>query len=321
MRPARPRLRRRILVAVAALFLGAAVLLAVVALAKPEALLAAGRATTRLRYGARSGTVFVRDTTLHYSEVGRGRPVVMVHGLGGESSALLPVASRLAARGYRAVVLDLPGCGRSPLAPHPLGIDDGGEYALGAAEALGLGPRPALFGHSLGGWMVAWQALKSPARCGPVVLTCAAGLSFEPPPLNELMPRTVADGRRNVERMFAHPPWIPAPVLFLAVRRPRPANLDLLRSAMSGDYLLDGLLPGLTVPALVVGAEHDRIVPPPTVRAMAAAIPDATHVQIRDASHMVIWEKPDEVAAAADAFLRAHPPGGVPARPPGRTLE
>jgi pimeloyl-ACP methyl ester carboxylesterase len=275
----------------------------------PESLLAAARSASRLRYGARAGSVVVRDTTIAYAEIGSGRPVVLVHGLGGESSALLPVAARLARRGYRAVVLDLPGCGRSPLAPEPLGIESGGDYALGAAEALGLGPRPALFGHSLGGWMVAWQALAHPERCGPVVLSCAAGLSFEPPPLNVLMPRNVADGRRNVERMFAHPPFIPAPILYLAVRRPRPANFELLRSAMSGEYLLDGLLGGLSVPALVIASEKDRVVPPAIARSMAGAIPGASYVEITDASHMVIWEKPDAVAAAVDAFLRGHPAG------------
>jgi pimeloyl-ACP methyl ester carboxylesterase len=258
-------------------------------------------------YGARTGTVGVRGTTIAWTELGAGRPIVMVHGLGGESAALIPLARRLATRGYRSVMIDLPGCGRSPvLAGRPLELDEAGRLALDAAASRNVGPRPALLGHSLGGWIVAWQALERPERCGPLILTAAAGMNFDPPPLNVLMPRTVADGRRNQALLFADPPYIPTPVLWAAVRRPRPANFDLLRSAMSGRFLLDGLLPGLTVPALVVAGAMDRIVPPSSSRAMAAQIPASHYVEIPETGHMLIWERPAETAAAIDVFLREH---------------
>lgn len=301
------RARRRALTAAGAIVALLACGVAV-SIANPDLPLRAARAVVRAWYRAETGTVRVAGADLGWSALGPrdGRPVLLVHGLGGESTALLPVARELARRGYRALLLDLPGCGRSPLAAEPLGIESAAEYVLGAAEALAPGKRPALLGHSLGGWIVAWAALAEPERCGPLVLTCAAGLAFEPPPLNVLMPRTVADGRRNVERMFAHPPFIPTPALWLAVRRERPSNASLMRSALSGRYLLDGLLPGLDVPALVIAAEKDGVVPPATARAMAAQIPDADFLEIEDASHMVIWEKPGDVARAVDAFLRAH---------------
>ena len=46
-----------------------------------------------------------------------------------------------------------------------------------------MGDRPTMLGHSLGGWIVAWQALARPARTGPIVLVAPAGMLFSPPPV------------------------------------------------------------------------------------------------------------------------------------------
>jgi pyruvate dehydrogenase E2 component (dihydrolipoamide acetyltransferase) len=271
---------------------------------KPAWVVATVRAAAFWRVGVRAGHVDVRGVRIGWAELGHGPPVVMVHGLGGESLSLLPLARELAAQGRRAVMIDLPGYGRSAPAPTPLQIDEAGEYVLDAARRLGAGPRPALLGHSLGGWIVAWQALERPERCGPVILTAPAGSAFEPPPLNILMPRTVDEGRRNIQLLFADPPYLPAPVIWVIVHRPRPVNLDLLRSAVSGRFLLDGLLPGMSVPALIVSGAHDRVAPPETGERMAKAIPGARYLVVEGAGHMLVWEKPAEIAAAVDEFLR-----------------
>lgn len=65
-----------------------------------------------------------------------------------------------------------------------------------------------------------------PLRGPPILL-------FDPPPLNALHPKTVADGRESIRLLFAKTPAVPAPVLWLTVRRrPEKASLDLLRSAL-----------------------------------------------------------------------------------------
>ncbi len=297
------RIRVLLLIVVGLFLLGAAA-----AAWKPGLAVAVYRRAALWRAGARSGHVTVRGVRMAWAEVGAGRPVVLVHGLGGETLSVLPLARALAARGLRAVAFDLPGFGASAMAPAPLGIDSAGSFVLDAAEALGLGPRPALLGHSLGGWIVAWQALARPERCGPLVLTASAGLPFDPPPLNVMSPRTIEEGRKNVALLFKDPPYLPAPLLWLIVRRPRPANLDLLRSAMSGRFLLDGLLAGMSAPTLLVCGDEDRLVPPETTLRMAREIPGARLLVVRGAGHMLIWEKPEEVAAAVAQFLADNPP-------------
>jgi 3-oxoadipate enol-lactonase len=73
------------------------------------------------------------------------------------------------------------------------------------------------------------------------------------------------------------------------------------------------LLPGLSVPVLVVAGAEDRIVPAEASRRMADALPVRRYVEVTGAGHMVIWEDPRAVAEAADAFLRETGYGAVQA--------
>lgn len=274
---------------------------------RPDLGMVAWRAGLRAWSQADRGVVEVGGERLAWLAVGKGRPVALLHGLRGEAAVFLPLARELSRRGYRAVAIDLPGHGTSAPPAGPLALDKSGELFLDAAEKLGVGPRPVLLGHSLGGWMVAWQALEHPDRCGPVILAGSAGLVFDPPPLNALHPKTVEDGRASIELLFAHPPPIPRPIIWLSVRRPEGASLELLRSAFSGRFLLEGLLGGVSVPTLVVHGEQDRLIPVQNGRRLAAGIPGSRLAVIPGAGHMLIWEDPKAVAEAVDDFLKKNP--------------
>lgn len=278
---------------------------------RPDLAFAVARRAAYLRAGAEWGTVEVDGERLGWIAVGEGPPVVLVHGMRAEASIMTPLAVALADRGWRVVALDLPGHGRSAAPRGPVEIDRVGEVVLDAAAALGLPPRPALLGHSMGGWIVAWQALESPDRCGPVVLVSAPGVWIDLPPLQRLHPETAAEARLSMEYFFATPPPAPWPVLWLAAHRPFGIGLELLRSALSGRFMIGDLLPGLSVPALIVAGAEDRIVPAEASRRMADALPVRRYVEVPGAGHMVIWEDPESVARAADAFLRVAGYGSV----------
>jgi len=78
------------------------------------------------------------------------------------------------------------------------------------------------------------------------------------------------------------------------------------------------LLPTLDVPALVIVGQEDSLTPPVSSRAMAAALPRATLVEIPSAGHTPSMERPIPTAEAILAFLRDHFPvpfAPVPIRP------
>jgi 3-oxoadipate enol-lactonase len=63
------------------------------------------------------------------------------------------------------------------------------------------------------------------------------------------------------------------------------------------------ILPGITVPTLVIVGEEDPVTPPAASRAMVEAIPGAKLVTISDAAHLAPVERPEEVTGALRAFL------------------
>jgi 4,5:9,10-diseco-3-hydroxy-5,9,17-trioxoandrosta-1(10),2-diene-4-oate hydrolase len=142
---------------------------------------------------------------LHYHEAGTGEPgrlpVVLLHGGGPGASAWSNFAANLPAfaEGFRTLMIDQPGFGRSDKPPVA------GNYFSFAADAvagllteLGL-ERVHLVGNSLGGGTAVRFALRYPERAGRLVLMGPGGLS-----LNVL----AADPTEGVRRLaeFAAPP-------------------------------------------------------------------------------------------------------------------
>ena len=62
-------------------------------------------------------------------------------------------------------------------------------------------------------------------------------------------------------------------------------------------------LPDLKIPTLVIWALDDLALPASNLDGLDAIIPDLTVVQVPDCGHFVIWEAPQAVNAALDAFL------------------
>ncbi|MGW2711057.1 alpha/beta fold hydrolase, partial [Streptomyces sp. NPDC001356] len=92
-----------------------------------------------------------RDVSVSYARVGRGDPLVLLHGIGHHRQAWDPVVDILATE-REVVAVDLPGFGASPALPDGLAYDlPTTNSVLGALfEALGL-ERPHVAGNSLGG--------------------------------------------------------------------------------------------------------------------------------------------------------------------------
>ncbi|MGW0599902.1 alpha/beta fold hydrolase [Streptomyces sp. NPDC002776] len=92
-----------------------------------------------------------RPVTLSYARVGRGEPLLLLHGIGHHRQAWDPVLDILATE-REVIAVDLPGFGASPALPEGLAHDlPTMTAALGAlCEALEI-ERPHVAGNSLGG--------------------------------------------------------------------------------------------------------------------------------------------------------------------------
>ena len=112
----------------------------------------------------REETMSVGGVDVHVWTSGRGDPLLVLHGAGGNRGFtrwLRQVAER-----YTVWAPTHPGFGRSGDADWMETVDDLARFYLWFIEAAGLG-RPHLLGQSIGGWTAAEMAATEPARNRP----------------------------------------------------------------------------------------------------------------------------------------------------------
>jgi pimeloyl-ACP methyl ester carboxylesterase len=256
---------------------------------------------------------------VHVLSAGTGSPLVYLHGAG-DLGGWLPALELLAAR-FRVVRPDHPGFNRSDDAAAIGSVAELAERYLEVLDALEL-RSVDLIGTSLGGWLAAEIALRSPGRIRRLVLVDAAGVAPESPGPNmfevgpdELLSLTCGDaeslalGRQRDAVVRADD--------VLSTRRQRNATTT---ERLAGEpYMHDPSLPArladLDVPTLVVWGALDGLFPVSTAAIWADLLPRARCHVVDGAGHLPLVDRPAEFAAVVADFLSADPDDGVPQAP------
>jgi pimeloyl-ACP methyl ester carboxylesterase len=114
---------------------------------------------------------------VNYVEIGEGEPIIFVHGIAGcwrNWLENLPYFGRT----HRAIAIDLPGFGDSPMPSWPISMTAYGRLIHDFCERLGLDQVGALVGNSMGGFIGTEAVIEEPDRFDRLVLISAAGVSF-----------------------------------------------------------------------------------------------------------------------------------------------
>jgi pimeloyl-ACP methyl ester carboxylesterase len=117
------------------------------------------------------------DTTIAWSELGSGPPLVLLHGLADSHRTWRFVAPRLAIR-FHVFMLDLPGHGLSGRPDSPYTLTWYADTVARWMDAVGL-DRAHLCGHSYGGGIAQWMLLEHRRRIDRLALAAAGGLGRE----------------------------------------------------------------------------------------------------------------------------------------------
>ncbi len=168
---------------------------------------------------------------IHCAEAGTGRPVVLLHQTPQSWDEFRDVLPLLAARGHRAIAVDMPGFGNSPRLPAPQTIE---QYADGVGQfldALDLGP-VALVGHHTGAAVALELAASRRDVRGLVLSSC---------PWTDAGFRTARAGSRGVDDVDRSPAGTHLADLWEGRRPYYPAG-DV---ALLDRFLADALRPGL----------------------------------------------------------------------------
>lgn len=259
---------------------------------------------------------------VNYVEIGEGEPIVFVHGLSGCWQNWLENLPHFGRR-YRAIALDLPGFGASPMPSWPIEMPAYGQLLHDFCEKLGV-ERATVVGNSMGGFVAVEAATATPGRFDRLVLVSSAGI------LNTWRPEERATVTAWAWKRFG--PYYYGGARFI-VSRPRarravfgpffryPERLGeelLLEQILGGMQRADGFeealrttlrhdirdrLGDIDVPTLVVGGLSDRVIPVAAAISYHRRIPHSRLEIFERTGHLPQLERPLRFNAILDEFL------------------
>jgi pimeloyl-ACP methyl ester carboxylesterase len=242
--------------------------------------------------------------------------VLLIHGFPLNRNMWWPQSDALAAAGYHVVVPDLRGFGQSPIgdADATGGIDLLADDLVALLDHLEI-DRVVAGGMSMGGYvllnLLARYRERISAACFLVTRadaddeTAQAKRNHLIDEINAGRPMAVADG--FIQVLFAESTMEKNPELVEEVYRwlahTDPAGLLLGLQAIRDRADSRAMLPGLSCPALVIGAGNDRAIPPACSEELALNIPGAELCLIENAGHMANLEQPHSFNQSLLRFL------------------
>ena len=247
-----------------------------------------------------------------------GRPVILLHGIGGGRAIWGGTVTALAAAGFDAIAVDLPGYGGSA-GLTPGGVGTMADAVVALMDALDL-PRAAVVGHSMGGMVAQCLAASAPHRLQSLVLACTSPAFGKPEGdwqtrfvAERLAPLDAGLGMPELAARLVPPmvgPSADAAGVSLARRVMGAVPEATYRRVLAAIVAFDGraALPGISSPVLCLAGELDRTAPPEVMRRMADRIPGARYACIAGAGHIANVEQPADFHAALIRFLQETTP-------------
>jgi 3-oxoadipate enol-lactonase len=257
----------------------------------------------------------VDGTGIEVDEYGAGPAVVLIHGLGGTGIDIWKKIAADLATEFRIVTYDLRGSGRSDVVHGPYTVEQLASDLDAVVDGLAL-ESVALVGHSLGGVIALEYAASHPNGIRAIIgVGAVPGIAAERREvLRQRGERVAVEGMAAVAEDVAasglapsfreaHPEEYQELVSLLASNQPEgyAAQCEALFTMTTSDRL-----DRVTAPVLLVCGELDMASPPTLNHENASRLPNASVVEIADCAHIIPWEKPDELLAAARPFLLDH---------------
>jgi pimeloyl-ACP methyl ester carboxylesterase len=248
---------------------------------------------------------------------GDGEPLILVMGLGADKVAWALQVPALAER-HRVVTYDNRDVGQSPRMDGSYEVADMAGDLLALADELGLDSFH-LVGLSMGGAIAQRAALAAPERVRTLTLivTFAYGGPWALARARlwrEILPLLSAEQRTDLLMHQVHSQSFFENTQFFEIVRnailqnPHPQEVEAFVRQLDASSRHDAReeLRGLDLPVLVVGAEHDLMVPVWKAREVAELIPGARYEVFERAGHAVNLERAEELNELILDFVAEH---------------
>ena len=250
-----------------------------------------------------------KGTQLYYEDIGKGRPLLLLHGLTSNHQMFYREIGYLKDK-FRIIALDSRGHGKSDR-PDEFTLDDHVADTIGLLDHLGLHSVNVL-GVSMGSYIAQGLAILQPERVEKLIL--AATKSFgEGSSMAEMFDRyeEQLEGMSIAEKLAISSELIFHNQEAVNVWQKRVAkNSRMLNgdeqstaSAALRDFDFREDLKKITAETLIISGKHDGLNPPEKGRETAVLIPSADYMEFQDSGHAPNVEQDQLFLGVVEKFL------------------
>ncbi|MDQ6676323.1 MAG: alpha/beta hydrolase [Acidobacteriota bacterium] len=226
--------------------------------------------------------------------------MILLHGLGSDSSEWSRVSSKLASRS-RLIMPDQIGFGQSDKPNLRYRTGTLVSFLEGFCDALRI-ERTSLIAHGVSGNAAAAFAAMHPERIDRLILV-STGFLLQSAGIELLNPATREESRELTRRIRHESNAFAADEVWAEFMISSYANQALIDSALRGDDPVGELLTGLRPPALVVWGREDSFTPIGTGERIHVAIPHSQLSIVEGCGHSPQREQPASFAEIVNEFL------------------
>jgi len=246
---------------------------------------------------------------ISYEVSGEGKPLLLLHGWGGQIDSWLPVTEHYAAA-RKVYVIDFPGFGKSSIPPSTWSVGDYMNCLKKWMDSQNL-KKVDIMGHSFGGRVSIMLASCFPEYVDRLVLVDSAGLK----PKRSLKYYFKVYTYKVMKKIARYSGLVKLFKVFKVDIEERmrsksgSADYRALPESMRGTFVkvvnedLKKYLSGIKASTLLIYGEDDKDTPPYFGEIMKKTIPDAGLVILKNAGHFAYLDQFYSFIKITDAFL------------------
>ena len=247
----------------------------------------------------REEKILIQDINTVYKVIGEGRPFLILHGWGSNSDRWLKIAEQISDRGFKVLILDLPGFGKSDALQRPWNLNNYVEWVENFIKRLNLTDF-YLLGHSFGGALAVKLAVKHPQEIKKLFLVSAACVRKKTGPKGYL--KNFFARISKIVKLFYFLPYyglFRKAVYKFIIRK---SDYVYVEGMMKETYLnvvsedLSFHLPFIKIPTIIVWGSKDDITPIEQAHFIAKQINNSKLAVVQGAGHDLNRKQPEILA-------------------------
>lgn len=239
--------------------------------------------------------ITINGVKTSYQTFGEGKPFLILHGWGSNSDRWAPIAERIAEGGFKVIIPDLPGFGKSDALLVPWNANKYTDWVEHFIKELNLGDFYVL-GHSFGGALASKVAIKHVQEVKKLFLVSAA--CIRPKTTQKKFSKNIA----KIVKLFSFIPYygfFRKAVYKFIIRK---SDYVYVEGVMKETYLnvvgedLSFQLPFIKVPTVIIWGEKDNSTPLEDGKLINEKIKNSKIIIIPGAGHDLNRKQPELVA-------------------------